>query len=322
VAQEINSVAILGAAGRMGKLHALNASFVCDDVRVYDERTGKAAGLARALGVTAAGLEQALASDLVIIATPTPTHLDLIRMSLDAGAKRVATEKPITENLSQALRAKDLPDEVVVLFQRVDDPETNAARAALQSGALGELRFITALAQDNGPPPAEYVRVSGGGPTDQGIHGFHELEYVTGRTIERVCATGTNRNADPVFAECGDYATINATLVLDDGTSVYMVVTRYGNTYSNTMTLYGEFQVRTFGEGPTSGFLDRYGAAYEAQIKNLVTGPLPDPNPRSVYRAIRAQAVAEAVQDSLRSGGDWRYVDDVISMAQPRAVRA
>ena len=111
-------------------------------------------------------------------------------------------------------------------FQRRFDAGYGAARDALRSGALGELRRVHALTGDREPPAADYIPSSGGIFRDCHVHDFDILRWVTGREVVEVYAVGANRGA-AFFAEAGDVDESAAVLTLDDGTLVTLQGSRY-----------------------------------------------------------------------------------------------
>jgi predicted dehydrogenase len=82
--------------------------------------------------------------DLVVVATPPPTHADLCIRALDAGA-HVVVEKPFTETVADADRvlaaAERAGREVAVNHQFAVNPIFKAVREAVRGGDHGRLAF-------------------------------------------------------------------------------------------------------------------------------------------------------------------------------------
>ncbi|MGG5822224.1 Gfo/Idh/MocA family protein [Falsiroseomonas sp. HW251] len=96
-------VAVVGA-GHFGRFHALKAARGprTELVGLHDADAGRAAAVAREVGVPALGLAEAIAAaDAVIVAAPTRFHFDLGRAVLEAG-RHLLMEKPIAATLDQA----------------------------------------------------------------------------------------------------------------------------------------------------------------------------------------------------------------------------
>ena len=103
--------------------------------------------------------------DAVVVASPTPTHVDLLTRAVHAG-KAVLCEKPIDLDLAQvdACRTEigTLADRVMVGFNRRFDPSFRDIRTRVGAGEVGALEQLTIISRDPAPPPAGYVASSGG----------------------------------------------------------------------------------------------------------------------------------------------------------------
>lgn len=92
----------------------------------------------------AAGL--ALEPDLVVLATPTPTHVPLARTVLASSAARVLSEKPLAGTLAEL---DGLPeDRVAVAHHFAFSPEVTWARRYVAAHDLGPVRGVLAVWQD------------------------------------------------------------------------------------------------------------------------------------------------------------------------------
>jgi len=218
------------------------------------------------------------------------------------------------------LRAvEDSGVEVQIGYNRRFDPGCSAARAAVLSGELGPLHTVRSTTLDPAPPPEAYVAVSGGIFRDCSVHDFDTVRWVTGREVVEVYATGGNRGADYIAA-AGDADTASALLTLDDGTIAVVSNSRHnprgydarlelhGMKDSIAAGLEGKLPLRsvepgaTFpGEAPHHFFMDRFAAAYRAELAaftEVVAGSRP--SPCTVADAIEASWIAEACTLSLR----------------------
>jgi len=85
------------------------------------------------------------AIDLVVIATPNPTHFELTRRALEAG-KHVVVDKPFTLNAHQARTLAELAEargRMLSVFQnRRWDGDFLALRRIVEAGSLGEVVYF------------------------------------------------------------------------------------------------------------------------------------------------------------------------------------
>lgn len=320
-------IAALGA-GRMGLAHirTLAALGTLDELIVADLDPVRAGSTAAEVGATAASIDEAFAAapDGIVIVAPTSEHEQLILRGVDAGIA-VFCEKPVAESLGstrrvvEAVEASSVP--VQIGFQRRFDPGYLAAKAALVSGELGELRRVHMLTCDPVPPPAAYIPTSGGIFRDCSIHDFDILRWMTGQEAELVFATGANRGA-PFFGEAGDVDECAAIVMLEDGTAATAQSSRYnGAGYDVRMELAGTLGQRTVGldaraplvsaeagidfpaGDPWPDFQTRFATAYAEELRAFVevaAGAAPSPcTPRD---ALQALYIAEAADRSRRTG--------------------
>ena len=212
--------------GRIGRMHAdLIARRVpgATLAAVYDVNAEAATTVAGNLGVPAAHDAHELIGspdvDAVAICTSTETHVELIEAAAAAG-KAIFCEKPIAEDLAQVDRALAAVDKAGVLFMvgfnRRFDPAHRSVHDAVASGAVGDVHVLRITSRDPEPPPAAYVRTSGGIFRDMTIHDFDMARYLTGSDVVEVTARGAVR-IDPMFADAGDVDTAVVVLTHESG---------------------------------------------------------------------------------------------------------
>ncbi|GAA1009725.1 myo-inositol 2-dehydrogenase [Acrocarpospora pleiomorpha] len=303
-------VGLLGL-GRIGAFHAGTLAELVEDLVVHDENGELADRTAIALN---ARTGDPFDADAVVIATPTGSHAELL---IEACARGVPAfcEKPAAPDVPETLKVREAVQRSGVLvhigFQRRFDAGYQAAREALLKGELGRLDRVHMITGDPAPPPAAYIANSGGIFRDCHIHDFDALRWVTGREVETVYATGSNRG-DSFFAEFGDVDNSAAVLTLDDGTLATLQGSRYnGAGYDVRMELAGTIATRAVGldprvpltstEGlqppgnPWPGFQSRFEPAYKAElIAFLAAVRETGQSPCSVDDALAALYVAEA----------------------------
>ncbi|MEL6891244.1 MAG: Gfo/Idh/MocA family oxidoreductase, partial [Actinomycetota bacterium] len=207
--------AVLGC-GRIGKMHAEMLARRVPGAAlavVYDVVEDAANRVADDLGCRVApSLEAAVTDagvDAVAICTSTDTHVDAMVAAAVAG-KHVFCEKPISLSVAEVDRGlaavADADVKLQIGFNRRYDPSHQAVADAVSHGALGEIHLCNITSRDPGPPPIEYVRVSGGLFNDMTIHDFDMARYVVGAEVVEVFACGANR-VDPAIGEAGDIDT-------------------------------------------------------------------------------------------------------------------
>src|SRR5439155_1010576 len=286
----------LVGVGRIGAFHAetLRTLETVSSLTVADSDAARARQVAEALGATAVETPEALLEagvDALVIATPTPGHAPLLRLAASAGVPAFC-EKPVAlelvtidDVLEHVERAGIL---VQIGFQRRFDTGYQAARDAVASGALGNLLVARAATHDPAPPPEEYIAASGGIFRDLHIHDFDAIRFVTGREIAEVYADGAVREAG-WFERHDDVDVAAALLRLDDGTLAIVSGTRHDPLgYDVRLEVFGTADSIAVGVDarspyrsvepnapppPESGyanFLDRFGAAYRAELEQFV----------------------------------------------------
>ncbi|MEU1055353.1 Gfo/Idh/MocA family oxidoreductase [Streptomyces sp. NPDC005876] len=319
-------IGVIGT-GRIGTVHAHTLSRHRDvgSLILTDADGARAQELAQRLGETAApGVDEIFrwGVDAVVITTATPAHAELIGRAARSGLP-VFCEKPIALDLPGTLQAiAEVESAGTVLqmgFQRRFDPGYAGAREAVRSGRLGRLHTVRAVTGDREPPPAAYLPLSGGLYRDTLIHDFDLLRWVTGREAAEVYAAGSDAGP-PRFRAAGDVDTGAALLTLDDGTLATLTATRLnGAGYDVRMELAGERDQIVVGLGdrtpiasteptgppaadsPWTGFVERFGPAYEAELcafVEVVRGERS--NPCDGREALQALRIAEACEVSRR----------------------
>jgi myo-inositol 2-dehydrogenase / D-chiro-inositol 1-dehydrogenase len=319
----------LAGAGRIGARHAetLRALPSVESFVVADPDTGRAHRIAEEYGGLVADSVDALFDaglDGLVVAAATDAHAELVTRAARAGLptfceKPLANDSVGTLQVVQAVRATGTP--VHVGFQRRFDAGHVALRDAIAAGRLGRLHTVRSCTLDPAPPPAAYVRVSGGIFRDCAVHDIDAVRFVTGRQVVEVTASGANKGED-YFAESGDVDTCAALLTLDDGTLAIISETRYNGagydvrfealgSKDSLAAGFGEQTPLTAVDGgsaagalgatPCQGFLERFGPAYEAELAafiRVVAGQADSPCPPE--EALEGFYVAEACDRSRR----------------------
>lgn len=290
-------ISILGC-GRIGRMHADN---IAGHRRaalagVFDLQAPAAAAVAGRHGVqhfaSAAEAVRSPMVDAVLIATPTPTHVDFIDMAVQAG-KPVLCEKPIDLSLDRvtALQARIAGTAVPIMlgFVRRFDPGHAAAQAACRRGDIGDLHQVIITSRDPGMAPAAYIESSGGIFRDMTIHDLDLARFMLDEEVTAVSAQGS-RLVDPaLMAACDDHDTVAVTLTTASGKQAVITNSRraaYG--YDQRVELFGsagmvisdnrrDHMMTRHIAGATNiaaplqnFFIERYAEAFNAEIDRFV----------------------------------------------------
>ena len=285
----------VAGVGRIGGMHAANVAATegVDEVLLYSEPAGQAVTAAAELGGRARAVgslgELLAAADGVVIATPTPTHPELVRAAVAAGVPAMC-EKPLAMDratLVAVAREVEGGVPVMVAFPRRYDPAHQELRRRVAAGEAGRVHHLRAAGHDRVPPPAAFVPTSGGIWRDLLIHDFDVMPWIAGERVVEVFATGSVL-VDPVYAESGDADTAVAVLRFASGALGTVTGAREnGHGYDFRLEVCGSRATFAAGVGPRTpiaglepgavppadpyqGFPDRYGHAYRAEVAHLL----------------------------------------------------
>ena len=291
-------IGIIGA-GRIGKVHAESVTRFVKNATVeaiadpfMNDQTEQ---WAKELGIPKIykDYKKILADpeiQAVLICSSTDTHSPISLEAVKAG-KHIFCEKPIDHDVAKikqvidALKGTSLKYQVG--FNRRFDHNFRAAKAAVAAGKIGELNTLSITSRDPGAPPVSYIKVSGGIFLDMTIHDFDMVRFVSGDEVEEVYASGAVL-VDPEIGKAGDIDTAIITLKLKSGAiAVVNNCRRASYGYDQRLEAFGslgqvEVQNDTDStavisdangvtkEKPKYFFLERYMAAYTAEIESFV----------------------------------------------------
>jgi predicted dehydrogenase len=208
--------AVVGA-GYLGRFHAQKYAQAtdCELVAVVDPRPEVRDKVATEVGSRAVADYQELFGkvDAVSVVTPTPSHFEIARDFLRAGA-HVLVEKPITETLEQARELVDLASRVGRTLQVGHLERFNAAILAAEPH-LNNPRFIECHRLAPYKERGTDVNVV----LDLMIHDIDIVQTMVGAQIATIDAVGT-----PVFSEEVDIA--NARIRFTNGCVVNATASR------------------------------------------------------------------------------------------------
>ena len=318
---------ILGA-GRIGKVHAatIAASKGAKVAFVADAMAKAAADLAASVGAKTAGVEEIIASkdvDAILIATPTGTHADLIEAASNAG-KAILCEKPVSlsvERIEKCLKVVEKnKSNLMIGFNRRFDPNFANLQSRIRNGDIGNVELATIISRDPAPPPAEYVKGSGGLFRDMMIHDFDMARFLVGEEFVVVHALGSAL-VDKAIGEAGDVDT--ASVQMQTASGKIAVITnsrratygydqrmevhgskgmlRAGNVHNTTVELANGDGFK--GDPVLNFFTERYGAAYANEVNSFIDGIAKGVSSRpNGHDGLQAQKLADAATKSWSTG--------------------
>ena len=172
-------------------------------------------------------------------------------------------------------------------FNRRFDPHFQAVHKAIDDGRIGKVEMVTITSRDPGPPPAEYIKVSGGIFRDMTIHDFDMARFLLGEEVESVFATGSVL-VNPEIGALGDFDSASIILTTKSGRQAIISNSRratYG--YDQRIEVHGSLgSAAAENQRPVSieianadgytrpplhdFFMTRYTAAYAAEITAFI----------------------------------------------------
>lgn len=321
------NIALFGA-GRIGQVHAVNIAGHKETTlySVIDPYLDGANALATKYGAKVQSVEEAIADPNVhgvMIASATDTHANLIELAAKAG-KTIFCEKPVHLDLARVrdclaiVKANNVP--LFVGFNRRYDPQFRKVREMFSAGSIGQAESLLITSRDPSPPPAEYVKVSGGMFRDMTIHDFDMARYILGEDPISIYASGSNM-VDPAIGLAGDIDTAFIVMKFPSGAMATISNSRRsGYGYDQRIELHGEkglltannikeHAVEQWSENgcvaakPELFFLQRYDAAYKAEWNHFVDVLAGRATPEcSGYDGEQALLLADGALKSLQSG--------------------
>lgn len=223
----------LVGGGRMGRTHlrALDGSAEVSVVAVT-EPVETTASLLREQGLTVhRTLEEMVADseiDGVLIAVPTPQHIDTARRALEAGLP-VLCEKPfglVPDDARAVGRlAADRGLALQIAYWRRFVPQLARLRADLVDGTYGAVHFLVCAQWDEAPPPLSFRKDSGGIYIDMGVHEIEQTLWLLGQDVTDFRTQVFPTTEDPDAQNDVDSA--QAMVMLAGGTSAVLSLGRF-----------------------------------------------------------------------------------------------
>ena len=316
-------------AGRIGKVHSatIAANPKAKLAYIADAMPKAAEELAAKHGAKVASVDEIMQArdvDAVLIGSPTPFHAEQIQQASNRG-KHIMCEKPVSldvKTIQETLKVVEKNKSTLLIgFNRRFDPNFAELERRIRAGQVGSVELVTVISRDPGPPPLEYVKMSGGIFRDMMIHDFDMARFLMGEEFVVVNALGSAL-VDKAIGEAGDADTAAVQMQTKSGGIAVITNSRratYG--YDQRMEVHGSkgmLHAKNIhnstvellnGEGyradPVQNFfLERYSQAYANELNAFIaaveTGNR-DPRP-SGFDGLQAQILADAATESWKSG--------------------
>jgi len=319
---------VLGA-GRIGKVHArtIASNPKAKLAYVADAMPKAAEDLAAMYGAKPATVDAIMAAkdvDAVLIGSPTGFHAEQIQAASNNG-KAIMCEKPVSlsvEKIHETLKVVEKNKSTLMIgFNRRFDPHFAELESRLRKGAVGAIEIVTVISRDPAPPPADYVKGSGGLYRDMMIHDFDMARFLMGEEFVVVNALGSAL-VDKAIGEAGDVDTAAVQMQTASGRIAVITNSRratYGydqrmevhgskgmlaarNVHNTTVELHNA--EGTLADPVQNFFLERYGQAYANELNTFITAVESgnrDPRP-SGFDGLQAQKLADAATESWKTG--------------------
>ena len=318
---------VLGA-GRIGKVHArtIAASGKARVAYLADAVPKAAEDLAAEVGARVASVEDIIRAkdvDAILIATPTPFHAEQIEAASNAG-KAILCEKPVSLSVARiedCLKTVEKNRTTLMIgFNRRFDPNFASLAKRLREGVVGNIELATIISRDPAPPPASYVKSSGGIFRDMMIHDLDLARFLVGEEFVVVNALGSAL-VDKAIGDEGDCDTAAVQMQTASGKICVITNSRrasYG--YDQRIEVHGSKGMLRAGnvhnttvEVATAGgfqadpilhfFTERYGQAYSNEVLTFIDAVTSGkPVSPSGHDGLQAQKLAEAATESWKTG--------------------
>ena len=316
-------------AGRIGKVHSATIASNPKAKLVYiaDAMPKAAEELAAKHGASVASVDDIMKAkdvDAILIGSPTGFHAEQIQAASNAG-KHIMCEKPVSLNvkmIEETLKVVEKNKSTLMIgFNRRFDPNFAELEAIIRRGDIGDVEMVTVISRDPSPPPAEYVKGSGGIFRDMMIHDFDMARFLMGEEFVVVNALGSAL-VDKAIGEAGDADTAAVQMQTKSGRIAVITNSRratYGydqrmevhgskgmvhakNVHNTTVEVLSKWGYK---QDPIQNFfLERYSAAYASELNAFITAcETGNRNPQpSGFDGLQAQILADAATVSWQTG--------------------
>ncbi len=316
-------------AGRIGKVHSatIAANPKAKLAYIADAVPKVAEDLAAKHGAKVASVDEIMKAkdvDAVLIGSPTGFHAEQIQAASNNG-KSIMCEKPVSlavDAIHETLKVVEKNKSTLMIgFNRRFDPNFAELESRIRKGAVGDVEIVTVISRDPNPPPAEYVKGSGGLFRDMMIHDFDMARFLMGEEFVVVQALGSSL-VDKAIGVAGDVDTAAVQMQTASGRIAVITNSRratYGydqrmevhgskgmlsarNVHNTTVELHNA--QGTMADPVQNFFLERYSQAYANELNTFIAAvETGNRNPKpSGFDGLQAQILADAATVSWQTG--------------------
>ena len=261
--------------------------------------------------------------DAVLVCSPTATHSQYSIEAAEAG-KHIFCEKPVdmdVERIKETIAAVEKAGvKFQVGFNRRFDHNFMKVKNLVKEGKIGDIHTVRITSRDPAPPPAEYVKASGGLFMDMTIHDFDMARFLSGSEVEEVFAYGAVL-VNPEIGKAGDIDTAVITLKFANGALGIIENSReavYG--YDQRVEVFGNkgavavsndtpssavlsTKEGVTGEKPLYFFLERYMESFTEEKRQFFAAIINNtPVPVGAMDGLKPVLIAKAALKSLKEG--------------------
>jgi len=321
-------IGLIGA-GRMGKVFAHTLAFTVSEVDLValadrNPKTGEEVATRFGVECHYTDYQELLKRediDAVVIATPTSTHVQVIKDAAMAG-KHIFSEKPLGETLElcdEAIAAvKQAGVKLQLGFMRRFDAAYALAKKKIDEGAIGQPVVFHAISRDRERTSLEFAKRanSGGLIMDMGVHDFDLARWLMGSEVVRVQTEG-DCLVYPELKDVGDIDNALINLRCANNAVGNIALSRnatFGyDVRTEVLGSEGVLQIGSLQQTPTlvmtrqgithdtiPGFMERFGDAYATEIRAFASCILEERDPSVTGEdARKATAIGMAATLSL-----------------------
>lgn len=262
--------------------------------------------------------------DVVFISSPTNTHLELILKSIKY-KKFIFCEKPIDLNLRKINKVRKLCESYKKTFQigfnrRFDPTVANVIKKS-KNGTVGNIEKLIITSRDRSPPPANYIKSSGGILRDCSIHDIDLMLNIFEKDrIKEVFCYASNL-FDKNAKKYKDYDTIVSIFKTTKGKIAIINNSRHSSYgYDQRIEVFGNKgmlqtenirhqNVNEFSNNSTSKgesylnfFLERYSESFKIELDVFLNSIKKNKSSKVLFKDCRnALIICEALYNSIKN---------------------